>query len=41
MIVAAVEVNAKTVAEVGVGLRLKALGDGTGLEEVDGLASRV
>lgn len=41
MIVAAVEINAETVAERGVGLRLKTLSDGAGLEEVDGLARRV
>src|ERR1700733_8133496 len=41
MIVAAVEINTETVAERGVGLRLKPLRDGTGLEEVDGLARRV
>src|ERR1700729_2485565 len=41
MIVAAVEISAETVAEGGVGLRLKALRDGAGLEEVDGLARRV
>src|SRR5271156_6445042 len=38
MIVAAVEINAETVPEGGVGLRLKALGDGAGLKEIDGLA---
>src|SRR5580704_9809155 len=41
MIVAAVEINAETVTEGGVGLRFKALRDGTGLEEVDGLARRI